>query len=240
MRASGRGVGRGGVLHPLGGRRVGPQVGDQTLQDVTDPAGADQLAAFDAGDGGGIAGQYGEPEVGAERQPFVLPTAYARIGDHLYLHGSPSNRMLRAGKDGLGLCVTVTLLDGLVLARSAFHHSMNYRSVVLLATVTAVDDPAEKRAALRALVEHVVPGRAAGVRAPTEDEIKGTLVLRLPIREGSAKIRSSPPIDDESDYAWPVWAGVIALALRSGAPVPDPRLDPERTAPTYATVYSKE
>ena len=173
-------------------------------------------------------------------QPVVLPTAYARIDDHLYLHGSPSNRMLRAGKDGLGLCVTVTLLDGLVLARSAFHHSMNYRSVVLLGTATAVDDPAEKRAALRALVEHVVPGRAAGVRAPTEDEIKGTLVLRLPITEGSAKIRSGPPIDDESDYAWPVWAGVIPLALRSGTPVPDPRLDPEYTAPTYATAYRRE
>ena len=173
-------------------------------------------------------------------QPVVLPTAYARIDDHLYLHGSPSTRMLRAGKDGLGLCVTVTLLDGLVLARSAFHHSMNYRSVVLLGTATAVDDPAEKRAALRALVEHVVPGRAAGVRAPTEDEIKGTLVLRLPITEGSAKIRSGPPIDDESDYAWPVWAGVIPLALRSGTPVPDPRLDPEYTAPTYATAYRRE
>ena len=173
-------------------------------------------------------------------QPVVLPTAYARIDDHLYLHGSPSTRMLRAGKDGLGLCVTVTLLDGLVLARSAFHHSMNYRSVVLLGTATAVDDPAEKRAALRALVEHVVPGRAAGVRAPTEDEIKGTLVLRLPIAEGSAKIRSGPPIDDESDYAWPVWAGVIPLALRSGTPVPDPRLDPEYTAPTYATAYGRE
>jgi hypothetical protein len=173
-------------------------------------------------------------------QPFVLPTAYARIDDRLYLHGSPSNRMLRAGKSGLGLCVTVTLLDGLVLARSAFHHSMNYRSVVLLGTATEVHDLEEKRAAFRALVEHVVPGRYGGVRAPSDDEIKGTLVLCLPITEGSAKIRSGPPIDDESDYAWPVWAGVIPLALRPGVPVADPRLDPEHPTPTYATTYARE
>lgn len=172
-------------------------------------------------------------------QPFVLPTAYARIDDHLYLHGSPSNRMLRTGRGGVGLCVTVTLLDGLVLARSAFHHSMNYRSVVLLGTATEVDDPAEKRAAFRALVEHVVPGRSAGVRAPTDDEITGTLVLRLPITEGSAKIRSGPPIDDESDYAWPVWAGVIPLALRPGPPVPDARLDPEHGVPAYVADYRR-
>jgi nitroimidazol reductase NimA-like FMN-containing flavoprotein (pyridoxamine 5'-phosphate oxidase superfamily) len=173
-------------------------------------------------------------------QPFVLPTAYARIDDHLYLHGSPSNRMLRTGKSGLGLCVTVTLLDGLVLARSAFHHSMNYRSVVLLGKATVVDDLVEKRAAFRALVEHVVPGRYAGVRAPSDDEITGTLVLRLPITEGSAKVRSGPPIDDEGDYAWPVWAGVIPLGLRPGAPVPDPRLDPEHAIPTYAAAYTRE
>jgi uncharacterized protein len=172
-------------------------------------------------------------------QPFVLPTAYARIGDQLYLHGSPSNRMLRTGKSGLGLCVTVTLLDGLVLARSAFHHSMNYRSVVLLGTATEVADPAEKAAAFRALVEHVVPGRYASVRAPSPEEIQGTLVLRLPISEGSAKVRSGPPIDDEADYAWPVWAGVIPLALRSGSPIPDPRLDDEQGTPAYAAAYAR-
>lgn len=172
-------------------------------------------------------------------QPFVLPTAYARIGDHLYLHGSPGNRMLRTGRNGLGLCVTVTLLDGLVMARSAFHHSMNYRSVVLLGAATEVDDPEEKRAAFRALVEHVAPGRYAGVRPPTDDEIKGTLVLRLPIAEGSAKIRSGPPIDDEDDYGWPVWAGVIPLALRPGTPISDPRLDPEHAVPRYATAYAR-
>jgi nitroimidazol reductase NimA-like FMN-containing flavoprotein (pyridoxamine 5'-phosphate oxidase superfamily) len=172
-------------------------------------------------------------------QPFVLPTAYARIDDHLYLHGSPSNRMLRAGKGGVGICVTVTLLDGLVLARSAFHHSMNYRSVVLLGAATVVDDPVEKRAAFRALVEHVAPGRYAAVRPPTDDEITGTLVLRLPIDEGSAKIRSGPPIDDEADYAWPVWAGVLPLAVRAGTPEPDPRLDPEHSTPRYVSAYAR-
>jgi nitroimidazol reductase NimA-like FMN-containing flavoprotein (pyridoxamine 5'-phosphate oxidase superfamily) len=172
-------------------------------------------------------------------QPFVLPTAYARIDDRLYLHGSPSNRMLRTGKSGVGLCVTVTLVDGLVLARSAFHHSMNYRSVVLLGTAEVVDDPAEKQAAFRALVEHVMPGRYAGVRPPSEDEITGTLVLRLPITEGSAKVRSGPPIDDESDYAWPVWAGVIPIVARAGEPIADPRLDPECGVPAYVAAYAR-
>jgi nitroimidazol reductase NimA-like FMN-containing flavoprotein (pyridoxamine 5'-phosphate oxidase superfamily) len=172
-------------------------------------------------------------------QPFVLPTAYARIGDVLYLHGSPSNRMLRTGKGGVGVCVTVTLLDGLVLARSAFHHSMNYRSVVLLGTAEEVADPAEKRAAFAALVEHVTPGRYASVRPPTDDEVTGTLVLRLPITEGSAKVRSGPPIDDEEDYAWPVWAGVIPLAVQAGTPIPDPRLDPEHATPAHARAYAR-
>jgi uncharacterized protein len=172
-------------------------------------------------------------------QPFVLPTAYARIDDVLYLHGSPSNRMLRTGKGGVGVCVTVTLLDGLVLARSAFHHSMNYRSVVLLGTAEEVTDPDEKRAAFAALIEHVVPGRYRSVRAPSDDEITGTLVLRLPIAEGSAKVRSGPPIDDEEDYQWPVWAGVIPLAIRPGTPIPDPRLDPEHTIPTHASAYAR-
>lgn len=172
-------------------------------------------------------------------EPVVLPTAYARIDDRLYLHGSPSNRMLRTGKGGVGLCVTVTLVDGLVLARSAFHHSMNYRSVVLLGVATEVVDPAEKRAAFRALVEHVAPGRYAAVRPPTDDEVTGTLVLRLPIEEGSAKVRTGPPIDDEADYGWPVWAGVLPLALRPGAPLPDPRLDPEHAVPAYVAGYAR-
>jgi hypothetical protein len=172
-------------------------------------------------------------------QPFVLPTAYARIDDHLYLHGSPSNRMLRTGKSGLGVCVTVTLLDGLVLARSAMHHSMNYRSVVLLGMATEVVDPAEKVAAFRALIEHVAPGRYPTVRPPSPDEITGTLVLRLPITEGSAKVRTGPPIDDEPDYGWPVWAGVIPLAMTAAAPIPDPRLDDEQRPPAYAAAYAR-
>ena len=175
-----------------------------------------------------------------DEQPFVLPTAYARIDDRLYLHGSPSNRMLRTAANGVGLCVTVTLVDGIVLARSAFHHSMNYRSVVLLGTAVAVEDPVEKRAAFRALVEHVMPGRYAGVRPPSDDEITGTLVLRLPITEGSAKIRSGPPIDDESDYGWPVWAGVVPLATRPGTPIADPRLDPEHGVPAYVADYGRD
>jgi nitroimidazol reductase NimA-like FMN-containing flavoprotein (pyridoxamine 5'-phosphate oxidase superfamily) len=170
-------------------------------------------------------------------QPYVLPTAYARIGDDLYLHGSSGNRMLRTGRSGLGICVTVTLLDGLVLARSAFHHSMNYRSVVLLGSASAVEDVAEKQAAFRALVEHVAPGRYGAVRAPTPEEIARTLVLRLPITEGSAKVRSGPPIDDEPDYALPVWAGVVPLALRPGAPVPDARLEAGRPLPDYPSSY---
>jgi nitroimidazol reductase NimA-like FMN-containing flavoprotein (pyridoxamine 5'-phosphate oxidase superfamily) len=172
-------------------------------------------------------------------RPYVTPTSYWREGDHVYWHGSSASRMLRTVAGGVECCLTVSHVDGLVLARSAFHHSMNYRSVVLLGTATEVDDPAEKRAAFRALVEHVAPGRYAGVRPPTDDEITGTLVLRLPIDEGSAKIRTGPPIDDEDDYGWPVWAGVIPLALRPGAPIPDLRLDPEHAVPRYAAAYAR-
>jgi nitroimidazol reductase NimA-like FMN-containing flavoprotein (pyridoxamine 5'-phosphate oxidase superfamily) len=177
--------------------------------------------------------------IAVEGQPFVIPMAYGRDGDRLLLHGSVASRLLRTLDAGARVCVTVTLLDGLVLARSQFHHSMNYRSVVLLGTATEVDDPAEKRAAFRALVEHVAPGRYAAVRPPTDDEVTGTLVLRLPIDEGSAKVRTGPPIDDEADYGLPVWAGVIPLALRTGAPIPDPRLDPEQATPRYAVAYAR-
>ena len=175
----------------------------------------------------------------ADGQPFVIPTIHARAGDQVFVHGSAASRMLKTLQGGVPVCLTATLLDGLVLARSAFHHSMNYRSVVLLGTATEVDDPAEKRAAFRALVEHVAPGRYAAVRPPTDDEVTGTLVLRLPIDEGSAKVRTGPPIDDEADYGLPVWAGVIPLALRTGAPIPDPRLDPEHATPRYAVAYAR-
>jgi uncharacterized protein len=156
-----------------------------------------------------------------EERPVVIPTIHWREGDRLYVHGSAASHMLRSLKDGVEACVTVTLLDGLVMARSAFHHSMNYRSVVVFGTATEVTDPEEKRRALERLVEHIAPGRSAEVRAPNESELRQTLVLSLPIEEASAKIRTGPPIDDDEDYALPVWAGVIPLRLERGEPVTD-------------------
>src|SRR4051812_22349241 len=142
-------------------------------------------------------------------KPVVIPTIHTRIGDTLYFHGSAASRMLRSLREGVEACVCATLLDGLVLARSAFHHSMNYRSAVVFGTAREVTDPAEKLRALDALVEHVARGRSAEVRPPNERELKQTLVLALPIAEASAKIRTGPPVDDEEDYALPVWAGVL-------------------------------
>lgn len=157
-------------------------------------------------------------------QPVVIPTGYARSGDRLYIHGSAASRMLRTLDSGVDVCVTVTLLDGLVLARSGFHHSMNYRSVVVMGKARLVSGREEKLEALRAFTNHVVPGRWDEVRPPTEQELKATTVLAIPIEEASAKMRSGPPIDDEEDYSLPVWAGVIPAGLRFGAPVDDPRL----------------
>jgi nitroimidazol reductase NimA-like FMN-containing flavoprotein (pyridoxamine 5'-phosphate oxidase superfamily) len=157
-------------------------------------------------------------------QPYVLPTIYARVGAEVFLHGSAASRMLRALGDGIAMCLTVTLLDGLVLARSAFHHSVNYRSVVLLGTARPVLDIEEKTRALRAIVDHVLAGRWQAVRAPSEQELKATTVLALPLCEASAKIRTGAPIDDEEDYALPIWAGHLPLTLVPGAPVPDARL----------------
>src|SRR5436190_5234055 len=159
----------------------------------------------------------------AGERPVVIPTIHARIDDTLYFHGSAASRMLRSLKDGIDACVTVTLLDGLVLARSAFHHSMNYRSVVVLGRGHEVTDREEKMRALEAIVEHVVPGRAAIVRAPSESELKQTLVIAMPLEETSAKIRTGPPIDDEVDYALDVWAGVIPMSLVKGEPISDAR-----------------
>jgi len=156
-----------------------------------------------------------------EGQPFVLPTTYARIDDVLYVHGSAASRMLRTLREGIGVCVTVTLLDGLVLARSAFHHSMNYRSVVILGVATAVTDDAERLRALEAVVEHMAPGRWPAVRAPSAQEIRATMVLRVPIVEASAKVRTGGPLDDAEDMAWPVWAGHVPLALVPRTPVRD-------------------
>lgn len=156
----------------------------------------------------------------ADGQPYALPTAHVRIGDHLYVHGSSASRMLRAASSA-PVCVTVTLLDGLVLARSAFHHSMNYRSVVILATGERVDDDDERMAAMRALVERLAPGRWAEIRQPNEQELKATSILRVPLAEASAKIRTGPPIDDEADMTLPCWAGVVPLSLTAGARIPD-------------------
>lgn len=172
-------------------------------------------------------------------QPVVIPTAYGRIGDRLYLHGSPASRMLRTLKEQVQICVTVTLLDGLVLARSAFHHSMNYRSVVLFGMAEVVNDPAEKLDALRAFTEHIVAGRWPDIRPPSPQELNGTLVLSIPIEEASAKVRTGPPIDDDEDYALPVWAGVLPLGLAVEAAQPDPKLPAETVVPKYLTAYTR-
>jgi nitroimidazol reductase NimA-like FMN-containing flavoprotein (pyridoxamine 5'-phosphate oxidase superfamily) len=157
-----------------------------------------------------------------EHGPVVLPTMHARVDDTLYLHGAVGNAMLRALATGAPVCVTVTLLDGLVLARSAFHHSMNYRSVVVFGTATAVDDRDAKLAALEALIERIHPGRWQEARPPTDAELRQTLVVSVPLDEASAKVRSGPPIDDADDYALDVWAGEIPLETRRLEGVPDP------------------
>jgi hypothetical protein len=175
-----------------------------------------------------------------EGQPFVIPTAYGRVGDRLYIHGSPASRMLRTLKEGVNVCVTVTLLDGLVLARSAFHHSMNYRSVVVFGQATLVEDAEEKLEALKAFTEHVMRDRWAQVRPPNRQELAGTLVLALPLTEASAKIRSGAPADDEADYELPVWAGELPLRLTTLEPVADPRLATGTVLPTHVQNYHRQ
>src|ERR1700733_4502323 len=176
----------------------------------------------------------------ADGQPFVIPTGYGRVGDNLYIHGAAASRMLRRVDEGIAVCVTVTLLDGLVLARSIFNHSMNYRSLVILGTARAVADAKEKLEALRLLSEHILPGRWVESRQPNERELKATLVLRLPIEEFSAKVRQGPPVDDEEDYAFPTWAGVIPLQLVAGTPISDPRLEGRRGRPGYSRRHLRE
>ena len=174
----------------------------------------------------------------AEGQPFVIPMSYGRDGDVLYIHGSPASRMLRHLEQGVPVCVTVTLVDGLVLARSVFNHSMNYRSVIILGTAKLVDDPAEKLAALRALSEHILPHRWDDSRQPNEKELKATSVLRLPINEFSAKVRVGPPVDNAEDYSFETWAGVIPLEMNSGAPIRDESCKQE--LPAYLKSYSRK
>jgi nitroimidazol reductase NimA-like FMN-containing flavoprotein (pyridoxamine 5'-phosphate oxidase superfamily) len=172
-------------------------------------------------------------------QPFVIPTGYARIEDSLIIHGSQASRMLRNLGQGVDVCVTVTLIDGLVLARSAFHHSMNYRSVVILGRAAVLENREEKLAALFALSEHMIPGRWNDVREPTEEELRQTTVLRLPISEASAKIRTGPPLDDEEDYTLNVWAGEIPVKLTTTAPVADPRLPENIEVPQNLRDYAQ-
>jgi uncharacterized protein len=169
--------------------------------------------------------------------PVVIPTIHARIGDTLYVHGSAASRMLRTLRQGVDTCVCVTLLDGLVIARSGFHHSMNYRSVVIFGKATEVVVPEAKRLVLDAIVDHVAHGRSADARPPNEIELKQTLVLSLPIEEASAKIRTGGPIDDEEDYALPIWAGVLPLRIVPGEPIPDEKV--LAPIPDYVTNYRR-
>jgi nitroimidazol reductase NimA-like FMN-containing flavoprotein (pyridoxamine 5'-phosphate oxidase superfamily) len=173
-------------------------------------------------------------------KPVVIPTGYARVDDQLYIHGSQASRMLRTLKTGIDVCVTVTLLDGLVLARSAFNHSMNYRSVVVFGKAVAIEEPGAKLVALRALAEHMIPGRWDEVRQPTDQELKATTVLSLPLEEVSAKVRSGPPLDDEEDYSLEVWAGVLPLKLVAGEPVKDPVLKTGIAPPSHLFKYSRQ
>ena len=173
-------------------------------------------------------------------QPFVIPTSYGRKDASLYIHGSAASRMLRQFKEGVPVCITVTLLEGLVLARSIFNHSMNYRSVVILGKATLVDDPAEKLAALRILSEHILPGRWDDSRQPNDRELKATSVLHVPIEEFSAKVRQGPAIDDEEDYSFPTWAGVVPLEMFAGKPIDDARLLPGKEVPAYVRGYTRK
>jgi nitroimidazol reductase NimA-like FMN-containing flavoprotein (pyridoxamine 5'-phosphate oxidase superfamily) len=166
-------------------------------------------------------------------QTFVIPTLYGRDGEKLYLHGSAVSRMLRELETGIPTCVTVTLVDGLVLARSAFHHSMNYRSVVAFGSARKIAEPEQKVESLRIISEHIISGRWADVRKPSEKELKATTVLEFSISEASSKVRSGPPLDDESDYELPVWAGVLPLAMKFRPPIPDNRLIKGVNLPVY-------
>jgi uncharacterized protein len=168
-----------------------------------------------------------------DSQPYVIPTLYGRDGEKLYLHGSAASRTLGRLETGIPGCIAVTLVDGLVLARSAFHHSMNYRSVVAFGTAHKIDEPAQKTRALRIISEHLIAGRWNDVRNPSEKELKATAVLEFSIEEASAKIRTGPPLDAEEDYSLPVWAGILPLSLEAQPPIPDSRLTDGIEVPEY-------
>lgn len=171
--------------------------------------------------------------------PRVIPTIHARVGDTLYLHGAPASFMLGALRDGCEACVSVSLVDGLVLARSQFHHSVNYRSVCLFGPAIVVTDRDEKLAALAALMEHAVPGRGADARPPSESELRAVLVVALPIHEASAKVRTGPPIDDAADVGLPIWAGVMPLRTIAGRPIAAPDLPAGITLPGYTATFGR-
>lgn len=173
-------------------------------------------------------------------QPYVIPTAFGRVDDVLYIHGSSASRMLRTLSKGVEMCFTATLIDALVLARSAFHHSINYRSVVVLGKATLVEENEEKNLALESITNHIVPGRWDDVRWPTELELKATSVLKLSIEEASAKVRTGPPIDDEEDYAMNIWAGILPIELKTGDPIDDDRLDNGSLPPDNITNYTRK
>lgn len=183
----------------------------------------------------GLVGHLGFVDGG---QPFVIPTLYARVGDTIYVHGSAASRAIRRLSDGIPACLTVTLLDGVVLARSVFHHSMNYRSVVVLGICRPVEGVNEREAALHAFTERLVPGRWDEVRAPSAKELKATRVLSMDLTECSAKRRTGPPVDDEPDYALPVWAGEIPLHTVAGSLIPDPRLPSDAEPPPALAAWS--
>lgn len=172
-------------------------------------------------------------------KPVVIPTNYGRHDDVLYIHGSAASRMLRALQTGVDLCVEVTLIDGLVLARSAFHHSVNYRSAVIFGSARLIDDPAEKNEALRIITEHIVPGRWDSVRWPSEQELKATTVLAIPLHEASAKIRTGPAVDDPEDMSLDTWAGVVPAKLSFAAPIPDEQLSPTVKLPAHVANYNR-
>ncbi len=166
-------------------------------------------------------------------QPYIIPTAYVRVGDNIYIHGAKANQMMNALNEGTDACIAVTLLDGYVLARSAFHHSMNYRSVVLFGKGKIVEDKSEKLMALKAFSEHLIPGRWDDVRSPDDKELSATIVLKFSIDEASAKVRTGPPVDDKEDYELNIWAGVVPFKFKTGEPVRDKQLKESISLPDY-------
>jgi nitroimidazol reductase NimA-like FMN-containing flavoprotein (pyridoxamine 5'-phosphate oxidase superfamily) len=172
-------------------------------------------------------------------QPYVIPTIHAREGETLYLHGANANRTLKALADGAECCVTATLVDGLVLARAALHHSLNYRSVMILGTAREVTDPEEKQRALRVVVDHIAPGRSEEVRGPSEVDLRSTQVLSMQIEEASAKVRTGPPVDDDEDLELPYWAGQLPLTGGTGDPIPAPDLTGDVPVPDHVSSWNR-